>query len=92
MMPSLPFIKITAIQVDKKYLQQRNERLLADNSRHREMQKNYLDELELSRSECQKAWKSMEEARSEATSVKKMHDEVMHSQLIINRQLEEKYE
>ena len=73
-------------------MQQQNERLLADNSRHREMQNNYLNELELLRLECQKAWKSMEEARSEATCVKKMHDEVMHSQFIINRQLEEKYE
>ena len=73
-------------------MQQRNERLLADNSRHGEMQKTYLDELELLRTECDKAWKSMEEARGEAMTVKKKHDETMHSQLIINRQLEESYE
>lgn len=34
----------------------------------------------------------MEEARGEAMTVKKKHDETMHSQLIINRQLEESYE
>ena len=50
---------------------------MADNSRHREMQKTYLDELELLRTECDKAWKSMEEARGEAMTVKKKHDETM---------------
>jgi len=83
--------KYNSSQIDKKYLQQRSDRLQSDISRYREMQKTHLDELDHARSECHKAWKNMEEARDETMKVKKMHDETMHSQLIINRQLEEKY-
>ena len=81
------YVNILGLQLDKNYVEKTNERLVSDLTATREFRKSLLDELEQAREERLAAWKTSEEL----LRTKKMHDEVMHSQLIINNTLEEKY-
>lgn len=64
---------------------------MSDVIAYREMQKNLHDEIEHIRGDRDAAWKAMENANEELLITKRQKDEAMHSQLLINRTLEQKY-
>lgn len=64
---------------------------MSDVIAYREMQKSLHEELERIRADRDDAWKAMEKSSEELLQRKRAHDEAMHSQMLINRTLEQKY-